>query len=89
MAIDDTIVDCKGFTRAKDNDLITSLSTVSLARQPILVRNLPDCTIYGEIVQPGGIGTGSKTGLLQWNLSKMVPVLGSHLSKTASLPGPK
>ena len=27
--------------------------------------------------------------VLQWNLSKMVTVLGSHLSKTASLPGAK
>ena len=25
---------------------------------------------------------------VQWNLSKMVTVLGSHLSKAASLPGP-
>ena len=26
---------------------------------------------------------------IQWNLSKMVTELGSHLSKAASLPGPK
>ena len=26
---------------------------------------------------------------IQWSLSKMGTVLGSHLSKTASIPGPK
>ena len=29
------------------------------------------------------------TLILQWNLSKMVTMLGSHLFKTSSLPGPK
>ena len=30
----------------------------------------------------------SRINVIQWNLSKMVIELGSHLSKTASLPGP-
>ena len=37
----------------------------------------------------GTCPTATCEPIIQWNLSMMVTVLGSHLSKTASLPGLK
>ena len=65
---------------------VWSLSTALTAIKMLMAHR--DVTITQGTVQLTGHNTAS-TVRVQWNLSKVVTVLGSHLSKTASLPGPK
>ena len=45
-------------------------------------------SVYFTAHTLNSLWTFPKVVLLQWNLSVAVTVLGSHLSETASLPGP-
>ena len=51
------------------------------------------CVVLSVLIEPPYGGQVAIPAMMnsqiQWNLSKMVTVLGSHLSKTASLPGSK
>ena len=53
------------------------------------VRKVNDCGKWHDVISKGNATGVMQWQAVQWNLSKMVTVLGSHLSKIASLAGSK
>ena len=55
----------------------------------MVVKKVNDCGKWHDVISKGNATGVMQWQAVKWNPSKMVTVLGSHLTKTASLPGPK